>query len=36
MRAIFRTIIKNEFWIFAMWVIGMSAYGVYVIATNGA
>ncbi len=35
MRAIFRKILKNEFWVFAIWIIGMFAYGVYVIITNG-
>jgi hypothetical protein len=26
---------KNEFCLFAVWIIGMSSYGVYVIITNG-
>ena len=34
MRAILSKILKNEFWIFATWIIGMSAYGIYVIITN--
>ena len=36
MRAALSKIRKNEFWLFAIWIIGMSAYGVYVIITNGA
>jgi hypothetical protein len=34
MRAILSKIQKNEFWLFAIWIIGMSSYGVYVIITN--
>jgi hypothetical protein len=34
MRAILRKIIKNESLIFAIWITGMAAYGVYVIITN--
>ena len=29
MRAAFRKILKNEFWTFAIWIIGMSAYMVF-------
>jgi hypothetical protein len=36
MRAIISKIRKNGSWFFAIWIIGMSAYGVYVIITNGA
>jgi len=36
MRVIFGKILKNESWIFAIWIIGMFTYGVYVIITNGA
>jgi hypothetical protein len=36
MYAIFKKIIKNEFWVFAIWILGMSAYGVYVVITNGS
>jgi hypothetical protein len=35
MRAIFSKILKIEVWIFAIWIISMSSYGVYVITTNG-
>jgi hypothetical protein len=36
MRAILRKILKRQFWIFEIWIIDMSAYGIYVIITNGA
>jgi hypothetical protein len=36
MRAICSKINKIEIWLFAIWIIGMSAYGVYIIITNGA
>jgi len=35
MRVIFGKILKNEALMFAICIIGMSAYGVYVIITNG-
>jgi hypothetical protein len=34
MRAIFSKIQKYESWFFAIWIIGMSTYGVYVLVTN--
>ena len=30
MRAILSTIREKEFWVFAIWIIGMSAFGVVV------
>ena len=36
MRVIFRKIQKNGSWIFAIWIMGMFTYGVYVIIANGA
>ena len=35
MRAILGKILKSEFWLFAIWIMGMSSYGVYVIIANG-